>query len=203
MHDLTCPNCGDRIDPRVAGFRQVVCGSCGTTLLIEDEAVRQAGQAGVMHEVPMPFGLGDRVQAAGRSYDILGHARYSYGRGWWDEFQAVDDTGARVWIAVDEGDIAIQTPMEDDDRPTAFSPPALGARVMLGGVPFHVREVDRAECIAIRGGFDEPLAVGETYDFVNCSALDGRILSGEFWTNWSAWFLGHWVDPFDVRVEPR
>ncbi|OWU86109.1 hypothetical protein ATO6_04415 [Oceanicola sp. 22II-s10i] len=201
MADHNCPNCGDRIDPRMAGFRHVVCPSCGTSLLIEDEAVRQAGQAGVMHDAPMLFGLGDRVNVWGKNYDILGHARFSYGRGWWDEFQAVNEAGSLFWLSVDEGDVAIQAPLPQPNWPKATSAPALGAQFSVDGRKFNVTEAERAECLALRGAFDEELTVGETYDFVNCAAANGALLSGEFWPGGRSWFIGNWADPFDIRVE--
>jgi len=201
MTDLNCPNCGDRIDPMIAGRRHVVCPSCGTSLLIEDEAVREAGQAGVMHDVPTLFRLGDTAIVAGDRFRILGHARFSYGRGWWDEFQAVDAEGLSGWISVDEGDVAIQAPIPLDHAPRGTVPPALGAQFNVGGERYHVNEADEATCMALRGGFDEDLAVGETYRFVNAVSATGRLLSGEFWPGGRAWFVGRWVDPFDVTVE--
>ncbi len=202
MPTSDCPNCGDVIDPRMAAFRHVVCASCGTSLLIEDDAVRQAGQAGVMHAAQMLFGLGDRITVWGTSYDILGHARFSYGRGFWDEFQARDADGASAWISVDEGDIAIQTPLDRSDWPSTTTPPRSNTSVMAGGTSYRVSEFDQAECVALRGGFDEDLIVGETYDFVNCTSDTGALLSGEFWTGGRAWFVGDWADPFDIQVDP-
>lgn len=201
MADLNCPNCGDRIDPRIAGFRRVTCASCGTSLLIEDAVVRHAGQAGVMHEAPMLIALGDRVSIWQDSYDILGHARFSYGRGWWDEFQALDQHGKPVWLSVDEGDVAIQRPVRPDAAPRFDGPPALGVSFGMGGERYAVTEAERAECLALRGGFQEDLAVGETYDFVNCTSASGAILSGEFWSGGRAWYVGDWADPFDLKVE--
>lgn len=201
MPDLSCPNCGDRIDPRLTGFRHVVCASCGTSILIEDDATRVAGQAGVMHDTPMLFGLGDRVRIDGALYDILGHARFSYGRGFWDEFQGRDMQGNLAWLSVDEGDVAVQAPLPGSEWPRETSVPEVGANVTASGGDYTVTEAERAECLALRGGFDEALEVGETYEFVNATGPGGALLSGEFWPGGRSWFLGRWVDPFDVVVE--
>ena len=107
MVQIACPNCGDRIDLR-DGVRMLTCPSCGTTLLYEDAVVRQAGSAGVMHDAPLLFGIGDRVRCPAGIFDILGHARFDYGRGWWDEFWALDEDGHPAWLSIDEGDVAVQ-----------------------------------------------------------------------------------------------
>ncbi|MWB76682.1 DUF4178 domain-containing protein [Pseudooceanicola sp. 216_PA32_1] len=201
MPDLNCPNCGDRIDPRIAGFRRVSCASCGTSLLLEDEVVRQAGQAGVMHEAPLLFGIGDTVHIWDMTFDIVGHARFAYGRGWWDEFQAFDGEGRLFWLSIDEGDVAVQRPVPPDRAPRFDGPPALGAGFRLGDQRYTVNETDRAECVAIRGGIDEDMDIGETHDFVNCTGSGGDLLSGEFWSTGRAWFIGDWADPFEITVE--
>ncbi len=200
MVQIACPNCGDRIDLR-DGVRMLTCPSCGTTLLYEDAVVRQAGSAGVMHDAPLLFGIGDRVRCPAGVFDILGHARFDYGRGWWDEFWALDGDGHPAWLSIDEGDIAVQR------RDRTARGPKSGASLRLGDAFSHksedyrVTEVDEAKCIALRGEFDEPLSVGETYRFVNAQSRGGRLLSGEFSGDDAMWFEGRWIDPFDITVE--
>jgi predicted RNA-binding Zn-ribbon protein involved in translation (DUF1610 family) len=200
MAQISCPNCGDRITPH-PGVRMLTCPSCGTTLFHEDEAVRLAGEAGVMHDAPLLFGLGDRVRCAAGVFDVLGHARFSYGRGWWDEFWALDADGHPVWLSIDEGDVAVQRVIPEGRAPAIPKAPILGRTFSYDGMHFRVTEFDEATCLAIRGEFDEALKVGETYNFVNALSVEGVLLSGEFWPGGHSWFTGEWIDPFEVTVE--
>ena len=68
------------------------------------------------------------------------------------------------------------------------------------GESFAVSEIETATCIALRGVFPEVLRLGETYRFVNATAPSGRLLSGEEGPDGWEWFLGDWVDPFEVRA---
>lgn len=203
MVTINCPNCGDTITPH-AGVRMLTCPSCGTTLMAEDDVVTAAGDAGVMHDAPLLFGLGDHVTANGESFDILGHARFSYGTGWWDEFWALDGSGHPVWLSIDEGDVAIQRavkPGKDAASAPLAQMPEMGQEISFNGEIYTVNEIDSAECIAIRGEFDEALEVGETYRFFNAVSDHGDLLSGEIWDGGALMFDGEWVDPFEVKVK--
>ncbi len=199
MDDFRCPNCGTPFGPQSGGIRMMNCSSCGTSVFIEDDRLRLAGSQGVMHDVPLLIALGDRVRVDGAEWRVLGHARFSYGRGTWDEFWAVKDAGGGVWISVDEGDVVIQSLLDPGRSPKTEGVPPIGTVVQYGNQSYSVTEVETATCEAVRGSLPEELAVGESYRFANCSGADGRLLSGEFWDGGEAWYLGRWVDPFDVQ----
>ncbi|MBO9446877.1 DUF4178 domain-containing protein [Ruegeria sp. R14_0] len=201
MDCLNCPNCGSENPKLLQQLKVATCLSCGTTLMINDEHVQLAGDQGIMHDAPMLFGLGDTVTLGRTSVRILGHARYSYGRGFWDEFCGADDAGATYWISVDEGDVVMQTRLHGQDVPKSPPPFRPGETLDFDAATFTVTEVETAECIALRGQFDEALQVGERHDFVNASAGDEALLSGEFWADSALWFYGRWYDPFDIKVE--
>ncbi|WP_254445104.1 DUF4178 domain-containing protein [Ruegeria atlantica] len=156
-----------------------------------------------MHDAPLLFGIGDHVRLGRTSTLILGHARYSYGRGFWDEFCGVDDDGASCWISVDEGDVVCQTRLQGQDVPKSEPPFKPGETLDFEATTFTVTEVETAECVALRGQFDELLQVGEKHSFANASAGDDALLSCEYWEANRIWFYGRWYDPFDVRVDRR
>ena len=200
MPAFDCPNCGDRSEPMHPGIRAMDCPSCGTSLFVDDDAFRLAGEAGVMYEAPMLFDLGDTVDADGERFEPVGHARFSYGPGWWDEFAALDGNGRPVWVSVDEGDVAVQVPLPPQHWPQVTGRLRLGRSLSTARGDFTVTEIDEAECIARRGAFFEPVMVGDRYQFVNAQSERGELLSGEIWSGGQAWFVGRWVDPFDVKT---
>lgn len=200
MTQFTCPNCGDDITPAIARTRLMTCPSCGSSVLIDSDAVRLAGEAGVMAEVPMLFDIGDTVTAGETRVTLHGHARFSYGRGFWEEFWGTDAKGESMWVSVDEGDIVVQRPVPERNFPRAQGEMRPGRGLISQGRNFTVVELDEAECVALRGSFDEELSVGETYRFVNAQSGDGMLLSGEFWDGGQLWFMGFWFDPFEIEV---
>lgn len=201
MEELNCPNCGARCSILLKQIKVATCTSCKTTLMINDAQVHSVGEQGEMHDAPLLFGLGDQVTLGKTSTMILGHARYSYGRGFWDEFCGIDPNGESYWISVDEGDVVRQVRLRDTDAPKFRPPFKPGETLDFDSSDFTVTEVETAECIALRGQFDEKLHVGETHCYVNASAGDEVLLSGEFWDGNAIWFFGRWYDPFAVKVE--
>ncbi|MRU14636.1 DUF4178 domain-containing protein [Roseovarius sp. A21] len=201
MVNTTCPNCGNDAAPALESLRMTTCASCGTTLFIHDERMELAGEQGVMHEASMLFGLGDRVILPRGHFTALGHARYSYGRGVWDEFWGLDEEDMPCWLSVDEGDLVLQYALPTKRYPDVNRVPLLGHVFEWDYTRFTVSELDEASCVALRGSFQDVPEVGETYTFFNCTGDDMRLLSGEFWTGGQAWYIGHWHDPFEVRVE--
>lgn len=203
MGDLNCLNCGNQISTQMKLVRMLTCDGCGTTLYVQDKALLDAGHAGEMHDGPMLFGLGDHVRFSKTHVDILGHARFSYGRGWWDEFWGMDGRGNSLWISVDEGDIVIQRPLDPKDAPRIARNAPLGSTAEFQGLALRLSERDRATCVAVRGSFYEVLYIGDSYDFVNLQGPDGLLVSGEFWEGGESWFTGEWSDPFEVAVDVR
>ena len=48
---------------------------------LEDEVARLAGEGGFMHETPLLFDVGDEIEIDFHRIRVLGHARFSYWRG--------------------------------------------------------------------------------------------------------------------------
>lgn len=181
----------------------ITCTSCNTTLVLEDAGLLAAGEQGVLHEVPMLFALGDKVRIGQSRYDILGQARFSYGRGTWDEFWAVDGLGAPVWISVDEGDLILQRSLTRDQWPKYDGYLRMKSTLTYEGQGFRVQEEGTGTCLGLRGSFGHELKLGESYRFLNLQGEEGDVLSVEIEGNSYEWFLGRWIDPFDVEVQLR
>lgn len=196
---MTCPNCGDSVPDQLPLVAMLTCPSCATTLYLDGARLRDAGSAGVMHDAPQLFGIGQSIRLGRRVFTVHGQARFSYGRGWWDEFWGLTDTGESCWVSVDEGDIVLQDRL--DDRPPIGRNTRVGAGFGFADGDWHVTEIGHGECIALRGSFDERLGVGDRFDYINAEGPGGRLLSGEFHGAEQAWFLGQWFDPFEIVIE--
>ena len=182
---------------RFAHARMIVCESCGTTSVLEDEAFRLAGSGGVVQEAPSLLHLGQEVDVAGSHLMPVGQAQFSYGRGWWDEFWCLDDKGKGCWLSVDEGNYALEVPLLTDQAPKGFRP-RLGASVEIAGESYIVTEAETATCSAVRGEFPEALEVGESHLYFDLTSRSGGMATFERWDGGEAWTIGRWIDPWDV-----
>jgi len=197
---MNCPNCGAGLPDTLTRAKMVACRYCESTIVLDDDALRNAGEKGVMAEEPSLFVLGREIRYRRESFLPVGQARFSYGTGWWDEFWAVDGGGDGVWVSVDEGEIAVERPYEID---VSLSPwqLKLGGDISLNGESFTITEEDTATCMALRGEFPEELHVGQTYRYWHLSGPMGRLVTLEFADGEFAASEGVWVDPYLIRSE--
>ena len=197
--EFHCENCGAALPRRFAHSRMIACLNCGSTSVLKDEAFRLAGSGGVMQDAPSLVTLGVEIRAGAHHVTPVGHARFDYGRGWWDEYWCLqgrgDSTGC--WLSVDEGDYALEWPVAEDRWPRARNL-SLGQGVTLGDRKFTVTEAENAKCIAVRGEFPEELAVGETHLYYDLSAPGAALATYEVWDGGRGWTSGFWIDPWDV-----
>ncbi|PWK57987.1 DUF4178 domain-containing protein [Roseicyclus mahoneyensis] len=199
---VSCPNCGYGFDGLRRSTRMFDCPSCDTTLFREGDALAPIGNHGEMHETPMLIGIGDTVEAIGSRWTVLGHVRYDYGRGFWDEMWAETPDGAGAWLSIDEGDVVIQRSLAPAAvRAGLAGELRLGVQVRIEGEVYTVTEMDEATATAFRGELPERIELGERHRFVNASGGDGTLLSGEVWDGGETWFVGEWLDPFEIKVE--
>ena len=198
----SCPNCGYGFDGLRKSTRMFDCPSCETTLFRKADALEPIGAHGVMHDTPLLIGIGDTVEALGSRWTVLGHVRYDYGRGFWDEFWAETSDGAGAWISIDEGDVVIQMPVARNAiRAGLAQELRVGVQVRVLDEIFTVTEMASAKAVAFRGQLPERMELGETHRFVNATGDDGRLLSGEVWDGGEGWSVGDWLDPFTLQIE--
>ncbi|WP_052245492.1 DUF4178 domain-containing protein [Halocynthiibacter namhaensis] len=180
--------------------KMTTCESCETTLFLDGQQMAMAGKSGVMHDIPQLFHLGETAIVDNDEYQIVGHARFEYGPGSWDEYWALDENGTGRWISVDEGIVILQKRVSSDGLPAFNQKPKLGETFRAFGDTYRVTEVDQGICVALRGSFPKVMALGETFEYVNCLDEYDEQLSGEFSGGEVDWFRGVWCDPFEVRV---
>ena len=204
MSDLSCPQCGTAQAPRFRAAKMVTCPSCGTTLYLDDQAARLAGEQGVLHELPAPIGLGEDFRHGPIRLTPLGFLRYDYGPGTWDEYWCIDPKGAGIWLSVDEGEMVLQAPIPQINAPQTTPHLRLGHLISFQGLDWTITEIGTAELIGWRGELPFAAYLGAQHSYLNCSR-GNRLLSAELWpredgTQGSHWSLGQWLDPYDIRV---
>ncbi len=199
MTSKTCPNCGDLLAPLLSFTKMIDCESCGTTVVLDGEVLRQAGTRGEMLDLPGMLKLDDMFRTPNGVYIIVGHIRLNYGPGWWDEFWCVAPDDAGIWLSADEGDYVFERAL-----PRRHWPTVTGKSVVFDGKDYQQSEKDDAICVGFRGQLPEEITIGEQHSYTNFISSDGAALSRETWIEHGqtqeAWFAGEWLDPWDIEL---
>lgn len=196
---FNCPNCGAELEARLATTKLVACAYCDSNVLLEDDAVRLAGKSGVMADLPSLIQMHGNYRYRGWQFMAVGRARFDYGQGSWDEWWVMGNDGEGRWLAVDEGDFALEEQVETEAIPSAFEL-VPGKGVTIGDEKLLVTEQGRAECIGIEGELPEKLSVGDRYTYFHLSGEGGRIYTLEIDRGRAALHRGHWIDPFEIEA---
>ena len=179
----------------------MICEHCKTTLFIEDEAVKHAGEKAALIDTPSIFSIGRRYRYRNMHFEPIGRIQFEYddGTGVWDEWWVLTDGGVGKWISIDEGDIAIETPVEHDERLPKCSRLQLGQEIKLLKQTLTITEVDKAKCLSVEGRLPEIISPGEEHYYAHCSAPGGILFTIECSEDDRQLYKGSWIDPFDIE----
>ena len=198
--ELNCPVCGAKAPSRLQHAKLIVCEHCQTSLFLEDEVVKHIGEKSVLTDVPSIIEMGRRFQYRNWTFEPYGRIRFDYGDGFWDEWWVVLDNGNGRWVSVDEGEIAIESPVEFNETPPDYDTLTIGSEITLTSQSLRVTERNVATCIGVQGELPEVIAPGETHQYVHLSGPRGLLLTLEFHDDSFSLYKGLWIDPFDLRV---
>lgn len=204
MHSSTinCPQCGDQQSLSFKHTKLTVCSSCGSTLFIEDEQVRLAGKQSVLVDYPSLIQLHHPFTYQRDSYQPVGHIRYTYELGYWDEWWVLDNTGEGKWLSVDEGDFVLERPISIQSGLPNLALLSLEQEYTILNQEWVITELDQAKCVGFTGELPEVIEVGETYDYAHLSGLNGELLTLEFPENQAVRsYMGQWLDPYSIKVD--
>ena len=197
---FNCPNCGGALQASLRFAKVVACGHCDSMVMLEDDTVRLAGKQGVMAQVPSLLEMHQPFVHKKISYTPIGHVRFAYAHGFWDEWWTHTAKDA-FWISVDEGDIAIEQPLVLDE---GFDTAKLrtGKSAQINGAQYLVTESGHATCEAVRGEIPEAISPGDSFDYWHLSGRDGTLVTIEAEKDVVSATRGEWVNPYEVERQP-
>lgn len=173
MRQLRCPNCGSEHSLANPGITMLVCDHCQTVVYWDDETVLKTGTQSILPDNDSRLFMHATGKLMGRGFEVVGHLRYSHGRGTWEEWYLQTDDGGIAWLSEDERKLSLERFL----RPDPNMPPPEGLRVgmqlTLGDSLFSVREVGRAECVGGEGQLPFTVLPGERYPYADLATLDG------------------------------
>ncbi len=198
---IKCPSCGATHDVLNPGVVTVVCEYCGNAVYWDADKIQDAGRQSILPEGFTRLFRGATGRLEKRRFTVLGRVRYSFGKGFWDEWflSFADDTIG--WLTEDNHELALQKRTEIK-KPPALETLKPGRKFKARGIDFVIQEVGQAECIGVEG--DLPIAVqtGETYQFADAASLDGRYTFGiEYDADPPTVFVGRWLTYADLTLD--
>jgi DNA-directed RNA polymerase subunit RPC12/RpoP len=197
-----CPQCGTPLPSHFRHSKLVVCESCGSTIFLEDDAVRLAGKASVLADLPSLLQMHVPFRYQGKTYTPVGQVRYRYQGGFWDEWWVLDAGGEGRWVSVDEGDFAFEVPIHWPSPFPDIREAQVGKPVKRGVQVWEITEKNVCSCEGVRGELPERILPGERMGYLHLSANNGVLVTLEYPLEGEpVAYQGQWVDPFEIVVD--
>jgi predicted RNA-binding Zn-ribbon protein involved in translation (DUF1610 family) len=193
--EFNCPQCGDTLSLYFKHTKLIQCASCKSTIFLEDEAVHLSGERSVLAPEMSILTLNTPFFYQEKRYLPLGKIRYSYGRGFWEEWW-IKGQEDKYWLSVDEGDLVLQQRVDVDYPNDFFSKLHVGLHTRDDWV---VTELGEARCDGFAGSLPKRVSIGSTYHYAHLSGKNARLRTLEFFDDALEAYEGMWLSPFDIR----
>jgi hypothetical protein len=173
-----------------------VCEYCASPVYWDAEQVRSSGRKAALSEGFTRLYRGALGTLRGRRFRTEGRVRYSFGRGFWDEWYLRFDDGTAAWLTEDNHELCLEAQVPGAPPAGAY------ARLTIAGQEFVVEERGEAECIGAEGELPFVVEMGETYRYVDGSSPDGRHSLGiEYDAEPPTLFVGDWLRQDELALD--
>jgi len=198
---IKCPSCGAEHDVSNPGIVTIVCEYCGSAIYWDEEKVKDAGKQSILPEGFSRLYRGATGRLYHKRFFVLGRARYSFGKGFWDEWFLEFDNGTIGWLSEDNHEFTLEKRAASKKIPD-FSKLSPGYRITARKMQFVIEEVGRAECLGVEGDLPKFVVSGEKYAFADASTPDGQYtLTIEYDETPPTIFFGRWIKPSALTLD--
>ena len=200
--NINCPQCGYKLPIYFEYTKLIECPSCKSTIFLGDEVAKKIGEASALSPEPSLIQMHKPFKYQNHRYIPVGKIRYSYDRGFWEEWYLKRDDGKGWWLSIDEGDFALE---QSDDISSlrdfnAFAIDSLRVGKFVGD--YLVSEMGYGKCEGFSGELPEPIEIGLTHKYIHLSGDKAELLTIEYDRNREGdvtLFRGRWIDPFLIK----
>jgi len=192
---ISCPQCGYPMPLYFRWTKLLQCSACGSTIFLEDDGTKSLGETSTLAPEPSLLSLHTPIRIDEEIYTPIGKIRYSYGRGFWEEWCMLNNEQRIFWLSIDEGDFALETKATVNLRIPSLSHVTIGKQYGK----YIATEKGYGECIGFTGELPHTIALGQKYYYVHFSQGDGVLLTAEGRYNNYETFLGRWIDPLKIQ----
>ena len=200
MSNFNCPSCGGQISPQFKYSKIITCKHCQSGLFLQDDAVRLRGESAVMADYPSLLALYQQFKYKNWTFEPIGHLRYEYSHGFWDEWWVINSKGQGKWISVDEGDYSIEMSVKLNQKNFNFNDLSLGKQITLFNQSVLVTELDDATCIGLEGELPEMVKLQDKFQYAHLSGEGQTLFTLEQQQQKTSLYKGTWIDAFAIQA---
>ena len=193
---ITCPQCGDSLPLYISYAKLAKCDSCKSTIFIEDDAVRLAGESSVLSDEVSLIRLNTPFKYKNHTFLPVGVVRYSYGRGFWEEWWVNRDDGENFWLSVDEGDMVLEKEIDNIYNYSKIQ------HISMGDIldkKYIVTEIGDAKIEGFDGSLPNQMDFGVDYKYIHLSEKNANLITIEILNNRVSTYKGVWIDSFMIE----
>ncbi|HIP51174.1 MAG TPA: DUF4178 domain-containing protein [Campylobacterales bacterium] len=191
-----CPQCGDTLEIHFKYSKLIKCRSCNSSIFLEDDTVKLIGKSSALSPEPSLIELHKIFKYRSQTFTPLGKIRYSYGRGFWEEWFLKDEKNKAFWLSIDEGDFVLQEKVKLSFPVSRTQKFTVGAKYGK----YIVTEKGEGLCVGFEGELPEKIELQEKHDYVHLSQGYGKLVTLEFTDKSIQSFRGEWIDPLEIEV---
>ncbi|MCH9741426.1 MAG: DUF4178 domain-containing protein [Epsilonproteobacteria bacterium] len=192
---INCPQCGYSLPIHFKWTKLLQCESCKSSIFLEDEGAKVIGEASTLSPEPSLVQLREPIRIDKKTYLPLGKIRYSYGRGFWEEWFLKSENNREFWLSIDEGDFVLESkakitlPFHNIDK--------LSVGKRYG--KYVVTEMGEGECVGFEGELPENIAIGDLHRYAHLSEGGTSLMTVEASSKEMKVFRGNWIDAFSIE----
>jgi len=206
MKRIECPSCGAEHTLPDPSTISLVCDYCDNVIIWDEQGMKLSGKQSRLSEGFSRFYRGAIGEIKGKRFQVLGRVRYSFGRGFWDEWYLMLDTGETVWVTEDNHELAIQEAYDLGDQFGHYSNYSVGDDLEISGGAFRIQEIGLALCLGIEGAVPKEVLPDEKYPYIDGSSLNGTKTIGLEYDGPNqgmppTLFVGSWLNFGDVKLD--
>lgn len=198
---VQCPTCGAEqqiVNPAAISFQ---CPYCDAISMLVDQDWKPTGKKSRLSQGFSRLYCGALCTIHGNEYRVIGRVRYSYGKGFWDEWYALTDTGEGSWITEDDHEFSVQVEVPFDRVSTDIQNLTIGDELVVGDHTYRILEWGEAVCLGLEGELPKGVLPDESYRYADGGSLDGTHAIGiEYDGTPPAVYVGRWIEAKDIRV---
>lgn len=173
-----CPSCGAGNTVTNPGVVMKVCDYCKTAIYWDKESALRAGQKSLDLPSSSRFKVGAGGKLKGRAFTVLGRLSYAHEKGTWNEWFIEFSDGTIQWLAEDEGELFLESPLVLSSPVPPFGELEPGMQIALNDRVGVIEELGEARCIGGEGQIPSVVEIGETYPYADGSGADGSFVFG-------------------------
>jgi ribosomal protein S27E len=162
MLSVSCPGCGAPVEFKSHASALAVCAFCRTSVVRDDDTLRQPGKLSAVLEDYSPIQLGAAGRYGTHDFTVIGRIQLRYDAGLWNEWFLLFDDGSTGWLGDASGAYTVTIAQGVDVAALSFKGIQPGNECMTQNGSYVVADKRTARCIGGEG--ELPFVVGDGWE---------------------------------------